>query len=481
MSLKREYLFLGLKFGLDLVLIPLVFTIAYILKFKLGWILQSFLNVPYGTIYQHAQIEPYLKGSVYIIITWIVSFYSVGVYRKYTGITAEEDEIIDVIKGVTYATFFISLLIYFYQVLPHSKFVILYSWIIGIFLLSLSRLVINKWEYSSIRNGRMGKRVVVIGAESIGQDIVEKILIQPSLNYYYCGTLCNTIPKTLHFHIRKIFLQLGTIPNYATILTDVKPDIIFMTLPNVPHSSLKDLIEFCKNKHIIVNIISDHRDFNASMLKMVDFDGLPFVSHGGFEYSFSSTFLKRCFDLVVSFCILILVSPLFLFIALFIKIVSFKGPVFYLQERLGKDEKSFKMFKFRTMIPDAESKGPVMVNEAGDSRYIFLGAFLRKFSLDELPQFINVLLGQMSIVGPRPERPYFVEQFKEKYPVYGLRHHVKVGITGWAQINGRSVLTRRPDHKARYDLYYIKNWSFLLDLKIILRTLFVVLKGEEAY
>ncbi len=133
------------------------------------------------------------------------------------------------------------------------------------------------------------------------------------------------------------------------------------------------------------------------------------------------------------------------------------------------------------MIHNAENFGPMMVNEAGDSRYIFGGRFLRKYSLDELPQFINVWLGDMSIVGPRPERPFFVEQFKEKYPFYGLRHKVKAGITGWAQINGRSTLTRRPDHKARYDLYYIKNWSFLLDIKIILRTFFVVLKGEEAY
>jgi len=465
----------------DSVLIPIILVLAYTVKFKIGWILQNVFNFEYGVIYEHAQVEPYLKGTVYIVAIWLLTFFTTGVYKRFSGVTAEEDELFSVVKGVTYSTLFVSLVIYFYHVLPHSRSVILYSWLFGIIILSLYRLFINRIEFSRVRKGKAGKRVVVIGAESIGQDIVEKILIQPSLKYYYCGTLCNETPKTLHFHIRKIFKDLGKIHNYKTILEAVKPDIVFLTLSNIPSESLAQLIAFCSDRDIILNIISDQTDYNSSLRKMIDFDGLPFVSHGQFRQERLSLFFKRVFDIIVSSITLILLTPLFLVLSLLIKIISPKGPIFYLQERVGKDEKRFKMIKFRTMIPDAESSGPVMVNESGDSRYIFMGQFLRRYSIDELPQFFNVLKGDMSIVGPRPERPFFVDQFKEKYPFYALRHRVNSGITGWAQINGRSVLTRRPDHKARYDLYYIKNWTFLLDLKIILRTLLVVVKGEEAY
>jgi len=134
------------------------------------------------------------------------------------------------------------------------------------------------------------------------------------------------------------------------------------------------------------------------------------------------------------------------------------------------------------MIPDAEQgTGPVMVDESGDARYIKGGQFLRQFSLDELPQLWNVLMGEMSIVGPRPERPYFVKQFSTKVPYFNERHVVPVGITGWAQINGRSILTRRPEHKIKYDIYYINHWSFLFDIKICLKTFFVVFSREESY
>jgi lipopolysaccharide/colanic/teichoic acid biosynthesis glycosyltransferase len=149
---------------------------------------------------------------------------------------------------------------------------------------------------------------------------------------------------------------------------------------------------------------------------------------------------------------------------------------------VGKDGKPFHMIKFRTMIPNAEkATGPVLVNEKGEDRYIKIGEFLRKSSLDELPQLYNVLIGDMSLVGPRPERQHFVDIYTKELPLYSLRHHVKGGITGLAQVNGRSVLTRRTDHKLKYDLYYIRNWSIMLDIKILFQTISVVLRAEEAY
>ena len=186
-------------------------------------------------------------------------------------------------------------------------------------------------------------------------------------------------------------------------------------------------------------------------------------------------------DYGIALMVLILFSPVFFAIALLIKLVSPNGPILYRQERVGQHGKIFSMLKFRTMVPDAESQtGPVMVKKE-DTRYIPLGQFLRKTSMDELPQLINVLRGEMSVVGPRPERPFFVDAFAKDLPHFHLRHEMKGGMTGWAQINGRSVLTNRPEHKIRYDLYYIKNWSFILDIKIIIRTVSIVFQREEAY
>ena len=157
------------------------------------------------------------------------------------------------------------------------------------------------------------------------------------------------------------------------------------------------------------------------------------------------------------------------------------GPVLFSQDRVGQDGKVFTLLKFRTMIPNAEAlTGPVFVDEEGDSRCIPGGKFIRRFSIDEFPQLWNVLKGDMSMVGPRPERAFFVETYIKTIPDFNYRHLLKPGITGWAQVNGRSVLTRRPEHKIKYDLYYIKNWTLLLDIKILFKTVFFVLLGIEA-
>lgn len=259
-----------------------------------------------------------------------------------------------------------------------------------------------------------------------------------------------------------------------------KVKVLFLT-KELPNPVLQDIILYCGQHNIEFNQIIDHSDSLSGTVYVRDFDGMPFLTHKSLKTYRFELKLKRIFDIIGSFLGLILLSPLFFCIALLIKVKSPSGPIFYYQERVGFQGKRFNMIKFRTMIPDAEKSGPVFVNEDGDDRYIPFGQVLRKYSLDELPQLINILKGEMSIVGPRPERPFFVEQFEKEMPHFGLRHRFPVGLTGWAQINGRSVLTRRPDHKIKYDLYYIKNWSFIFDLKIIAKTIFSVIKGEEAY
>lgn len=212
---------------------------------------------------------------------------------------------------------------------------------------------------------------------------------------------------------------------------------------------------------------------------MDELDGLPIVSlQSSPLYGWNSVF-KRAFDLGFGSLILVMVSPLMALIALLIKLTS-KGPVLYRQERVGMDGHTFEMLKFRTMKEDAESEtGPVWAKE-NDSRRTSIGRFLRKTSLDELPQLFNVLKGEMSLVGPRPERPVFVEKFRNSIPSYALRHKIKAGMTGWAQVNGwrgNTSLEKRIEH----DLYYIQNWSIGFDLRILFMTLWRGFFSKSAY
>ncbi len=210
-----------------------------------------------------------------------------------------------------------------------------------------------------------------------------------------------------------------------------------------------------------------------------DLDGVPIVNLSATPLRGLAGSVKRGMDLLAAMFGIVLFAPLFPLIALAVRLTS-KGPIFYRQERMGLDGRSFELLKFRSMVMDAErTTGPVWTRES-DPRITPVGRFIRKFSLDELPQFFNVLRGDMSMVGPRPERPHFVQEFREHIPRYMLRHRVRAGMTGWAQVNGwrgNSSLERR----IQYDLYYIENWSLTLDLKILWMTVTNGLGHEHAY
>jgi exopolysaccharide biosynthesis polyprenyl glycosylphosphotransferase len=216
----------------------------------------------------------------------------------------------------------------------------------------------------------------------------------------------------------------------------------------------------------------------ASEVSIGDLNGLPLLTVRDIALRGWRLALKRVVDIVGSAAALVLFSPIMMLVAVLVKLDS-PGPVFYAQERMGLDTKSFMMFKFRSMRPDAEVEtGPVWATE-NDPRRTRIGTFIRRFSIDELPQLINVFIGEMSLVGPRPERPVFVEQFKKSIPRYMDRHQEKSGMTGWAQVNGlrgdTSIIER-----TKYDLWYIENWSLLLDFKILLRTFMSVFSDRHA-
>ncbi len=469
------------RFLADIICIPLIIVLAYCIKFKIGWVFVHFFSIPIGGIYKSAQIEPYLSVIWVIILVWIFTFYLMGVYKQFKGLMPEVDEWIALVKGVSLATLEIMALTFAFKSFPGSRFVIFYSWLLGILILGGIRLCFQQAEKKRLKKGIHLKKTLVVGLDSAGQDIIERMIISPTLGYFYVGSIADSIPDYCHFHLREKLQLLGSPSTIQTVFSTCTFDTVFIT-SSLPQQTLLEVITLCKTHEKDLKILSNTHQLISGFSSVEDVDGIVFASSSNPKTLYNTSFLKRGFDIVCSACALIALSPIMVSIACYIKLVSPGGPVLYAQERVGLHQKPFNMLKFRTMIPDAESKtGPIMVSEKKETRYIKGGDFLRKTSLDELPQLFNILMGTMSVVGPRPERPFFVNQFTETIPDFPLRHVIKGGLTGWAQVNGRSVLTRNPAHKLRYDLYYIQHWSFSFDIKIILKTLGVVFSREEAY
>jgi exopolysaccharide biosynthesis polyprenyl glycosylphosphotransferase len=356
-------------------------------------------------------------------------------------------------------------------------------WILGIILLGLCRILYVYIENKWLKKGFGSKSTLIIGTDDGCQDLAEKIILNPRFRFKYVGFLGKKKPELIHYHLENKFHLLGPIESFEEVCIKNKINVIFINQDFSSHLILEKVIVFCEKSNIDLHFISYIDLLNSGMFSMSYIDDLLLFSFEKFKQPFVQLLLKRIFDITISVLLLVLTSPILMIVAISIKIFSPLGPILFIQERIGKNGYPFSMIKFRSMVPDAEiDTGPVIVNQEKETRYIpFIGQWIRKTSIDEIPQFINVLKGEMSLVGPRPERPFFVEKFCKDIPYYHLRHKVNVGLTGWAQINGRSVLSTRPKHKAKYDLYYIKNWSFLLDIKIILKTIKVVISREKAY
>jgi Undecaprenyl-phosphate glucose phosphotransferase len=272
---------------------------------------------------------------------------------------------------------------------------------------------------------------------------------------------------------------LGRINDIPDLIASEQVNEVIVAMPEATHYEILKIVNKCDRAKASVKVFPDVFQIMATEVSIGDLGGLPLLTVRDTALRGWKLTLKRAVDLVGSVAALIIFSPMMVLLAILIKLDS-DGPVFYTQERMGLDGKRFMLLKFRSMRTDAENEtGPVWAS-ANDSRRTRLGAFIRHFSIDETPQFINVLLGEMSLVGPRPERPVFVEQFKRNIPRYMDRHREKAGLTGWAQVNGlrgdTSIIER-----TKYDLWYIENWSVALDLRIMIRTVLNIFSDRNAY
>ena len=268
---------------------------------------------------------------------------------------------------------------------------------------------------------------------------------------------------------------LGGVDDIPDIIEEHEIEEVIIGLPELPHQELLAIIARCERGQVGIKIFPDLFQIIATELSIGDLGGLPLLSVRDVALRGWKLTLKRAVDLVGSAVGLVLLSPFLMLTALIIKLDS-PGPVFYAQERMGLDAKPFWCLKFRSMRTDAERDGPGWTTE-GDPRVTRLGKLIRRLSIDELPQLINVFIGEMSLVGPRPERPVYVEQFRRSIPRYMDRHREKAGMTGWAQVNGLRGDTSIAE-RTKYDLWYIENWSLWLDFRIILRTFSAIFWGS---
>jgi len=338
-----------------------------------------------------------------------------------------------------------------------------------IFVLSFLRNQIYYFMKRRYARGLDLQRVLIVGAGKMGETIAQKLYNYRDLGFEVKGFLDDEKKKGEVIPIGEGIEVLGSLEDLADVIKDKNISDVYVALDLKSYPKIIEILKIV-NKYVVnVRLIPDLFQLLTLKARIEDLDGFPVISIDEPPMRGVMLFVKRSIDIFVSFILLLLLTPLLIITAVIIKLDS-KGPVLYHQERVGLDGKKFVMHKFRTMVVDAEKKtGPVMC-KPNDPRVTRVGKYLRKFSIDELPQIINVLLGEMSLIGPRPEREIFVEKLREKMPKYMLRHKVKSGITGWAQVHGLRQNTDF-DKRLEYDFYYIQNWSLLLDLKILLKTL----------
>ena len=458
------------------------FIVAYALRFHT--VLAQLIPITKGL----PPLRQYINVLPFIAVVVPLGFHLQGLYRLRRGRSRVDDffgvfvgSILSVVFGIV-ATLYTQI----YFATPTAKDAGAFEvsqavWaiflVINVALTYSSREVVREILERRWRAGIGLKRILIAGSGELGRLIADKILEHRELGYQIVGFVDDRATGD-RLGYRGLPL-LGTLDDAAEIATREAIDHLYVALPPEQHVRMLQLIESTSREFVDVKVVPDLLQVIALRARLEDLDGVPVININDVPLQGFNTIVKRAIDIAISAAALLVLAIPIGIIALLVRFTS-RGPVLYYQERMGLDGKRITIVKFRSMYDDAEAMtGPVWARE-NDPRVTILGQFLRRSNLDELPQLWNVLRGDMSIVGPRPERPHFVEQFKHRIPQYMLRHKVKAGLTGWAQVNGWRGNTSI-EKRIEYDLYYIENWSVRLDLKIMWLTLLRGFFHKHAY
>lgn len=413
-------------------------------------------------------INYYLKLLIYIIPAYFVLYHYFGLHDsfRHKSLTLELGKIF---QANFIGIIFIFVLVFFLKEVHISRMVIILFGFVNSLLSAFSRLALRKLLRRMRAKGYNLKHLLLVGWNEVSAEFYDRVISNRSLGYDFVGYLSHSKVNTAE---RKISYAggFGTLPS---LLNGKGIDEVVISLDYNEFSELGSIIEACEKAGVKSNLLPFYTKYLPTKPYIDEVEGMPLINIRKIPLdNMLNSFCKRFFDITVSLIALILFSPFLLITAIGVKVTS-KGPVIYKQERIGRNKHPFQMYKFRSMKIDTGNSDMTAWGTKNDDRRTKFGSFIRKCSIDELPQLVNVLKGDMSLVGPRPERPFFVDKFKEEIPLYMLKHLVRPGITGWAQVNGWRGDTSI-DERIKCDIYYIENWTFLLDIKILLMT---VLKG----
>lgn len=456
----------------DFIFLILAWYIFYYIRFELGWI-----SAPSG-------IGPYtlfVPGAV-ISIYWIAIFGIFGLYRQ-LYLISRLDEMIRVAKISIIGTLILFFLLFIDSLgwtsdnLHQAKWVTLTYWLVVFGCVSANRFILRTIQKHRALRGQGLHRAFIVGTGPAAYSVYENLERHRTSGMNVVGFLRLNGTTTGKIRVDSEMV-IGTIDDVRKLVLEHKVQEVIVALEQHERDSLITILDQIDIPDVSVKILPDFHQMITGLNQTNQIFGLPLIDVMPDPMPTWEKFIKRLMDIVLSLVILIPTTPLMFALTVLIRSTS-RGPAIFRQERVGRYDKVFTMYKFRTMFIDAESKsGPVWATE-NDPRITPAGYWLRRLRLDELPQFFNVLKGDMSLVGPRPERPYFVEQFKKNIPLYSRRLRVRPGITGWAQVKWKyDESLEDVMEKTKYDLFYVENIALKMDFKILINTIMTVLKGK---
>ena len=463
-------------------LIPFLTVLSDVVAFEAAFLLSYWLRF-YSPLTEYFEVTlgipslcSYVIASLVFIPVFLLVFQQRKMYETRRNIHLS-DEFFATVRLITISMMIMMSATFFYREFSFSRGVLILLWLTSISTVTVGRFLVMEFEKSLYRKGRELKSVVIVGNTKTAEQIASLFAQNPVFGYEVLGYYAEH--SAGNGSSLAAIRHLGDPSKLASDIVPLRIQSVLIALSHNEQELLMSMLRETEGKNVEFMMVPDLLEMLTSRVRIQEIHGIPFIKVKDIAMSTWTRIIKRSFDVAFSAVVLLLAFPFMVLIALIIKLTS-PGPVMYVQERIGLDGVKFPLLKFRSMKVDAEKETGPKRSTPGDDRKTWIGKLLRRTSLDELPQFWNVLVGDMSIVGPRPERPFFVEQFRSSIPRYLERHRVKTGMTGWAQVNG--LRGDAPiEERTKYDIYYVENWSLVFDLKIILKTVHAVIFGKDAY
>ncbi len=449
---ENQRLLNQLNVASDGLLVYLLLPVAYWLRFNV---------LPGGVV--NVTLREYMLLDLPITLLFLFSFAAFGLYRSFRNHSLM-DEFSRLLRASTLDILLLLSLLFVQHDEHYSRWTLAIFYLLVVLVLSSKRLMLRRLLRSYRQQGYNQKHVIILGSGRMANTYLQAIQDERELGYsamgYVAGEAAAPLPG---------LNRLGGFEQLEELLNDLQPDEVISAIEMEDYQRTPQIIADCEKTGTKLSIIPFYADYIPSNPDFDDLNGIPLLNIRRIPLdNWGNAFCKRAMDIVGSLLLIILTSPVMLVCALGV-LLSSPGPVIFKQRRIGRNKQPFDMYKFRSMRVNSQQE--TGWSSQHDDRKTKFGAFMRKCSLDEFPQFFNVLKGDMSLVGPRPEVPFYVDQFKDEIPLYMVKHQVRPGITGWAQVNG---LRGDTSIKARveHDIYYIEHWRLLFDLKILLITVF---------